>query len=136
MNEKRSAICGLIFYEISAVSFDSMIGARDARLVILSPGIELPVVGASLTENHSTSGSFVDVEFSARISNTSEPMEKTILQCTDRYGVLLLKYTDGTRRVLGSKSSPILMTYEKKGIPASFEMLVKGSQPELSKIIP
>ena len=80
MNEKRSAICGLIFYEISAVSFDSMIGARDARLTILSPGIELPVVGASLTENHSTRGSFVDVEFSARISNTSEPMEKTILQ--------------------------------------------------------
>ena len=98
MNEKRSAICGLIFYEISAVSFDSMIGARDARLVILSPGIELPVVGAFLTENHSTTGGFVDVEFSARISDTSEPMEKTILQCTDRYGVLLLKYTDGTRR--------------------------------------
>ena len=136
MNEKRSAICRLTFYEISAVSFESIIGERDARLMVISPGIALPVVGASLAENRSATGGFVDVELSARITDTSAPMENTILQCTDRYGILLLEYTDATKRVLGSKNSPILMTYEKSGIPASFVLSVKGTQPELSKIIP
>lgn len=136
MNEKRSAICRLTFYEISAVSFESIIGERDARLMVVSPGIALPVVGASLAENRSATGGFVDVELSARITDTSASMENTILQCTDRYGVLLLEYTDATKRVLGTKSSPILMTYEKSGIPVSFVLSVKGTQPELSKITP
>lgn len=136
MNEKHSAICHLTFYEISAVSIDTGIGRPTAKLTVESDGIMLPTVGASLSEAQSASGSFVDIELSAKITDTSASMENLLLKCSYRYGVLVLHYTDGSKKLLGTLRSPILLTYEKSGIPAAFVLSVKGSQPEYAKFIP
>jgi len=136
MNEKHSAICHLTFYETAAVSIDTGIGRPTAKLTVESDGIILPAVGASLSEVRSASGSFVDIELSAKISDTSASMENLLLKCSYRYGVLVLHYTDGSKKLLGSLRSPILLTYEKSGIPAAFVLSVKGSQPEYAKFIP
>lgn len=136
MNEKHSAICHLTFYETVAVSIDTGIGRPTAKLTVKSDGIILPAVGASLSEVRSASGSFVDIELSAKITDTSASMENLLLQCSYRYGVLVLHYTDGSKKLLGSLRSPILLTYEKSGIPAAFVLSVKGSQPEYAKFIP
>lgn len=136
MNEKHSAICHLTFYETAAVSIDTVIGRPTAKLTVKSDGIILPAVGASLSEVRSASGSFVDIELSAKITDTSASMENLLLQCSYRYGVLVLHYTDGSKKLLGSLRSPILLTYEKSGIPAAFVLSVKGSQPEYAKFIP
>ncbi len=135
MNEKHSAICHLTFYEMAAVSIDTGIGRPTAKLTVKSDGIILPAVGASLSEVRSASGSFVDIELSAKISDTSASMENLLLKCSYRYGVLVLHYTDGSKKLLGSLRSPILLTYEKSGIPAAFVLSVKGSQPEYAKFI-
>ena len=136
MNEKHSAICHLTFYETDAVSIDTGIGRPTAKLTVKSDGIILPAVGASLSEVRLASGSFVDIELSAKITDTSASMENLLLQCSYRYGVLVLHYTDGSKKLLGSLRSPILLTYEKSGIPAAFVLSVKGSQPEYAKFIP
>lgn len=136
MNEKHSAICHLTFYEITAVSIDTGIGRPTAMLTVKSDGVELPVVSGELGEVRSSSGGFVDIELSAKITNTSASSENILLQCSYRYGVLVLHYTDGSKKLLGSARSPILMTYEKSGIPAAFVLSVKGSQPEYAKFIP
>ena len=136
MNEKHSAICHLTFYETAAVSIDTGFGRPTAKLTVKSDGIILPAVGASLSEVRSASGSFVDIELSAKITDTSASMENLLLQCSYRYGVLVLHYTDGSKKLLGSLRSPILLTYEKSGIPAAFVLSVKGSQPEYAKFIP
>ena len=136
MNEKHSAICHLTFYETAAVSIDTGFGRPTAKLTVKSDGIILPAVGASLSEVRSASGSFVDIELSAKITDTSASMENLLLQCSYRYGVLVLHYTDGSKKLLGTLRSPILLTYEKSGIPAAFVLSVKGSQPEYAKFIP
>lgn len=136
MNEKHSAICHLTFYETAAVSIDTGFGRPTAKLTVKSDGIILPAVGASLSEVRSASGSFVDIELSAKITDTSASMENLLLQCSYRYGVLVLHYTDGSKMLLGTLCSPILLTYEKSGIPAAFVLSVKGSQPEYAKFIP
>lgn len=136
MNEKHSAICHLTFYKTAAVSIDTGIGRPTAKLTVKSDGNILPAVGASLSEVRSASGSFVDIELSAKITDTSASMENLLLQCSYRYGVLVLHYTDGSKKLLGSLRSPILLTYEKSGIPAAFVLSVKGSQPEYAKFIP
>lgn len=136
MNEKHSAICHLTFFEKTSVSIDTGIGRPTAKLTVESDGITLPAVGASLSEIRSASGSFVNVEFSARITDTSASMENLLLQCSYRYGVLVLHYTDGSKKLLGTVGSPILITYEKSGIPAAFVLSIKGTQPEYAKFLP
>ena len=136
MNEKRSAICHLTFYDIAVVSINTSIGMPVASLTVKSDGVILPVVGASLSEVQSSSGSFVDIELSAKITDTSKPMVNLLSNCSYRYGVLVLRYTDGSKKLLGTPNSPILLTYEKSGIPAAFVLSVKGSQPEYAKFIP
>ena len=74
-------------------------------------------------------------EFSAKITDTSAGSEDLLLQCSYRYGVLVLHYTDGSKKLLGSVKTPIMMTYEKTGIPASFVLGVRGTQPEYAKFI-
>lgn len=135
MNDKHSAICHLIFYELSAISIQSKIGVPTAKLTINSEGIKLPVTGASLSEVRPANGSFVDIELSAKITDTSVSSEDMLLQCSYRYGVLELHYTDGSKKLLGSMQSPIFLTYEKSGIPAAFVLSVKGTQPEYTKFI-
>ena len=136
MNEKLSAICHMTFYETAAISIDTGFGIPTAELTIKYDGILLPTVGASLSEVRSASGSFVDIELSAKITDTSPSMENLLLKCSYQYGVLVLHYTDGSKKLLGTLRSPILLTYEKSGIPASFVLSVKGSQPEYAKFIP
>ena len=75
MNEKLSAICHMTFYEIAAISIDTGFGIPTAELTIKYDGILLPTVGASLSEVRSASGSFVDIELSAKITDTSPSME-------------------------------------------------------------
>ena len=135
MNDKHSAICHLIFYELSAISIQSRIGVPTAKLTIITEGIKLPVTSTSLSEVRSANGSFVDIELSAKITDTSVSSEDMLLQCSYRYGILELHYTDGSRKLLGSKQSPVFLTYEKSGIPAAFILSVKGAQPEYAKFI-
>ena len=98
-------------------------------------GCMLPVVGCTLSEIRSSKGNFVDIELSARITDTSSESENRLLLCTYRYGVLVLEYTDGCKRVLGSNQAPIIISYEKTGIPAAFVLNVKGTLPEYSKLL-
>lgn len=135
MNEKHSAICKLTFYETSSVSVNSVYGKPVAKLTIQAEGCMLPVVGCTLSEIRSSTGSFVDVELSARITDTSSVSEDRLLLCAYRYGVLVLEYTDGSKRVFGSNQAPVIITYEKTGIPAAFVLAVKGAQPEFSKLL-
>ena len=135
MNEKHSAIFKVSFYDISSVSVYTKVGRPKANLIVSSEGVELKTVGASLSESRSASGNFVDIEFSAKITDTSAGSEDLLLQCSYRYGVLVLHYTDGSKKLLGSVKTPIMMTYEKTGIPASFVLGVRGTQPEYAKFI-
>lgn len=136
MNEKHSAICQLTFYDISDVTIQTAIGRPTATLKVLADGIELPVVGAELTEVRSGVGGLVNIELSAKITDTSVSSEDRLLECSFRYGVLVLHYTDDSKKLLGSEQSPIFISYEKSGIPAAFVLSVKGTQPEYAKFIP
>lgn len=136
MNEKHSAICQLTFYDISDVTIQTAIGRSTATLKVLADGFELPVVGAELTEVRSGVGGLVNIELSAKITDTSVSSEDRLLECSFRYGVLVLHYTDDSKKLLGSEQSPIFISYEKSGIPAAFVLSVKGTQPEYAKFIP
>lgn len=136
MNEKHSAICQLTFYDISDVTIQTAIGRPTATLTVLADGIELPIVGAELTEVRSGVGGLVNIELSAKITDTSLSSEERLMECSFRYGVLVLHYTDGSKKLLGSDQSPVLISYEKSGIPAAFVLSVKGTQPEYAKFLP
>lgn len=136
MDEKHSAICQLTFYDISDVTIQTAIGRSTAALTVLSDGVELPVVGTELKEVRSGVGGLVNIELSAKITDTSVSSENRLMECSFRYGVLVLHYTDGSKRLLGSELSPVFISYEKSGIPAAFVLSVKGSQPEYAKYIP
>lgn len=136
MNEKHSAICQLTFYDISDVTIQTAIGRPTATLKVLADGFELPVVGTELTEVRSGVGGLVNIELSAKITDTSVSSEDRLLECSFRYGVLVLHYTDDSKKLLGSEQSPIFISYEKSGIPAAFVLSVKGTQPEYAKFIP
>jgi len=136
MNEKHSAICHLTFYDISDVTIQTAIGRPIASLTVLADGVELPVVGTELIEARTGLGGLVNIELSAKVTDTSASSEELLMECSYRYGVLVLHYTDGRKKLLGSEQSPIFLSYEKSGIPAAFVLSVKGSQPEYAKFIP
>lgn len=135
MNEKHAAICHLTFFESGKYTFSSVLGYGSAVFTAHEDGIRLPVVGAELSEIRSAVGNSVEVELSARITDTSKASEDRLTDATFRYGVIVLGYTDGTKRLLGTPYSPIYMEYEKSGIPASFVLSIKGIQPEPAKLL-
>ena len=135
MNEKCASICSLTFYDISEVSIKTRIGWPKAILTKISNGIKLKAVGTVLSEARSVDGSSVNIDLSAKITDTSATSEDTLLQCSYRYGVLVLHYSDGSKKLLGSEQSPILLSYEKSGLPAAVVLSVKGEQPEFAKFI-
>lgn len=134
MNQKRSAI-----YRLTYLAPDAQVNHRIGRSTVTIPasagGIVLPVSATELSERKDDSGNFVEVELSARITDTSAASEDRLLSSAFRYGMFILDYTDGTRRLLGTPQAPVLMTYSKSGVHSAFELSIKGVTPEFSKQI-
>lgn len=135
MDSKHSSICHLTFYECDSITINYVIGQPTAVISSSGKGVDLPVVGAVLNEFRSSLGNFIQVEFSAKITDTSKASESKLLTACYRYGVLILEYTDGSKKLLGTDSNPITMNYEKAGTPASFQLSINSLQAEYSKFV-
>lgn len=135
MNNKRAAIWRMTFFPIDALAVTSAFGSPVAKVTSLTDGVVLPVTAAELSELRPNTANFVQMQFKARITDTSKSSEEKLLGVTFQYGVFILDYTDGTRRLLGTNTSPVILVYEKSGIHAAFELSISSEQPEYSKII-
>lgn len=135
MNEKHAAICKVAFLPVKGVKVESPIGATSAKLVSFSSCIRIPSSSAELQENRKSPGEPVDVQFVATLTDTSPGSLELLRNVTYLYGLLILQYTDGSFRLLGTPDSPILVTYEKNGTPAVYELQVSTQQPEFSKTL-
>lgn len=135
MNNKHAAICRLTFYEVDGLTMTSAFGSPVTTAVPMTTGVILPVSAAELSEKRQNTGSFVEMQFKARLTDTSLSSEKKLISAAYRYGVCILDYTDGSRRLLGTNRSPIVLTYEKSGIHSAFELSISSYQPEFSKNI-
>lgn len=132
---KRAAIWRMTFFPVDTLTVTSAFGSPVAKVTSETGGVVLPVTAAELTELRPNTANFVQMQFKGRITDTSKTSEELLLGVTFQYGVFILDYTDGTRRLLGTNTSPVILVYEKSGVHSAFELFIRSEQPEYSKII-
>lgn len=135
MNNKTASICAMSFYPLDGTSINWIIGNNRVTVENSIQPIPVDATGISLNENRQTPGSFIEIELSAKVTDTSEVSEKKLGEVCYKFGMIALKYTNGVTKLLGSRMAPIMLTYQKVNTPAVFELSCKASQPEFSKFL-
>lgn len=120
--------------QIKSVGFTWIENAK----IIHRPGSSKAVVNAMWTEIHATKATCSDktdeagmhtVELSAVCTDTSCLEYMMLVELFDRPGILLLKYTDGSRCIVGDEEFPVWVSVHQSDSPLVFNLSCKRTAP-------
>ena len=130
-NDKRAAVCSLAFLPISQATVRNYPG---------SPGIEVqgtftpvPISSGEYRET-GEAGYPVEQELESVVTDTSSARLNEIRTLFAEAGLVLLDFTNGERRVVGSDEFPVQVNTELSGTPATLSLTFKRDSPEPAKV--
>lgn len=127
---KRKQICGMSFIPITSAGVVNMPGDKYIR--VSGDFVKVPISSGEFTEEH-TDGSPVKQTLSATVTDTGIDMAALLENLFYREGLLLIRTTDGAKKVIGTDEFPVLVTLSQSGSPAVYQLSFDRESPEPAK---
>ena len=135
-NNLRAVICGIAIIPTDRMTMSPHIGIDTVTITANGITIEFNrVQSASFTEKRSESGDFINQEFDSVFTDTSETVTLDRRQLADTDAIILIKYSNGDVRVIGTDLAPVRCEVEEAGSPRTFRVSFKRKSPEFSKFV-
>ena len=135
MNNKIAAICGWSVLPLGSADVNNIIGSPTISVTNIRKSYDFSVTNAELVEKQKERGGFVEVSLSAKVTESSLEMENKLIVAENLTCMIILHYTDGSQKLVGSPASPVFMLRKKSGKYAATEVTVTSVQPEFAKYI-
>ena len=135
-NNLRAVICGIAIVPTDSMTMGPHIGIDTT--VITANGITIEfnrVQSASFSEKRSESGDFINQEFDSVFTDTSGTATLDHRQLADTDAIILIKYSNGDVRVIGTDLAPVRCEVEEAGSPRTFRVSFRRKSPEFSKFV-
>lgn len=94
----------------------------------------IPVSSGEFKEKN-VAGELTEQELKAVVTDTGALFSNSLRDLLCREGLVRLKFTNGTERVVGTDQFPVVVTLQESGSPAAFTLSFKRSSPEPAKIL-
>ena len=135
-NNLRAVICGIAIVPTDSMTMGPHIGIDTVTIAANGITIEFNrVQSASFTEKRSESGDFVNQEFDSVFTDTSETVTLNHRQLADTDAIILIKYSNGDVRAIGTDLAPVRCEVEEAGSPRTFRVSFRRKSPEFSKFV-
>lgn len=125
-------------YSVSLVQVEEIIKMMDIpgnnQVCIKAPQILLKPSSVEYSEEEEEAGSFFKVELKIKLTDTSFEAQEEYRKLSSQYLIILLYYSNGIVKVVGSKRVPVRLAFSLKGNPTVVELSFKENLPEKSKI--
>lgn len=132
--DKTSAI-----YRVSMIDPNEVVEVQnvigDNQVKVTGTRLNLHPSSVDFSEEESDSGDFFTVELKIKMTNTSVTSQNQYHSFSGRYWVVLLHYSNGVIKMVGTKRMPLNFLYTNSGTPAVVTLSYKGNLPEKSKIV-
>ena len=127
----RATVYSISYAAISESTINNVIGGCDIQF----SGVweKLPCAEVEFSEKLASDGCNVDLK--VKIADTGNDMGKQLRALTSIYTVVLLRFSDGIDRVLGTAECPVRFSLDIKGSPSHYLLRYKGLQPEFPKSV-
>ena len=134
-NNKRAVICGVAVLPLLGISMSAPIG-RHTVTITGSGGVEYyRVQSASFSEKKAESGDYVEQEMECIFTDTSQESVEEKMSFTTQEILVLLKYSNGQVKVIGTDLAPVRANIEISGTPLTVRIAFKRKSPEFSKFL-
>lgn len=133
VNDKRVSVCGICFLQTNNTDIQNVPGDKTIRLS--GDWIEINISSGEWKEELKKLGEPVEQELKAVVTDTSFNNELKLRDLFSKDGLVLLKLTNGDKKVVGSDEFPIYVSMERSGEPAKITLSFKRSSPEPAKIL-
>lgn len=131
-NNRRSQICGMCFLPISNAQVENTPGTDYIK--VSGEWVDLGVSSGELKEKQDFIGAVVEQELKAVVTDTGENNTRLIRALITNEGLVLLKMTNGSHKVVGTDQFPVSISLENSGSPAKLTLSFKRSSPESAKL--
>ena len=135
-NNLRAVICGIAIVPTDRMTMSPNIGIDTVTITANGITIEFNRVQSdSFSEKKSESGDFINQEFDSVFTDTSETVTLDHRQLADTDAIILIKYSNGDVRVIGTDLAPVRCEVEEAGSPRTFRVSFRRKSPEFSKFV-
>ena len=135
-NNLRAVICGIAVVPTDSITMGPHIGIDTVTINANGITIEFNrVQSSSFSEKRSESGDFINQEFDSVFTDTSETATLDHRQLADTDAIILIKYSNGDIRVIGTDLAPVRCEVEDAGSPRTFRVSFRRKSPEFSKFV-
>lgn len=131
-SDKRSQICGMCFLPISKAQVENTPGTDYIK--VSGEWTDLGVSSGELKEKQDSVGAVVEQELKAVVTDTGENNTRLMHDLITNEGLVLLKMTNGSHKVVGTDQFPVSISLENSGSPAKLTLSFKRNSPESAKL--
>lgn len=134
-NDKRAVICGIAILPVADIGMVMMLG-KPTVSITGTGGVEyMRVQGASFSEKRGESGDYVEQEFECVFTDTSPTGVYARREYVDQDVIVLVRYSHGEVRVIGTAFAPVRLNEEESGSPMTVKVSFKRKSPEFAKFL-
>lgn len=131
-DDKRAQICGMGFIPVTAAVVKNVPGLETIQ--VSGEWILLPVSSGEFKEKN-VSGELTEQELKAVVTDTGSSFSTLLHDLVRREGLVRLKFTNGSERVVGTDHFPVMMSLQESGSSAAFTLSFKRNSPEPAKFL-
>lgn len=131
-DDKRAQICGMGFIPVTAAVVKNVPGLETIQ--VSGEWTLLPVSSGEFKEKI-VSGEVTEQELKAVVTDTGSSFSTLLRDLVRREGLVRLRFTNGSERVVGTDHFPVMMSLQESGSPAAFTLSFKRNSPEPAKFL-
>lgn len=128
-DDKRAQLCEMYFSPVRNTVCHNIPGTYDIE--VQGEWTKIPISSGEYKE---TSGDVIEQELKATVTNTQNSFWALLQELLRNEGLLRLKFTNETEKIVGSDQFPVLLTTELSGSPTRLTVSFKRNSPEVAKI--
>lgn len=133
LETKRSSICGVDIQLAADAGIINVFGLETIKVGYSWFKLKPSVV--EFNEQKQDDGHFYNVSLAITFTDTSYRLRIELNKFLQTEVVVRISYSDGTVKIVGTDTCPLVFIPVYTGNPSVFRMSYNGSQPELSKFV-
>lgn len=131
-DDKRAQICGMGFIPVTAAVVKNVPGLETIQ--VSGEWTLLPVSSGEFKEKI-VSGELTEQELKAVVTDTGSSFSTLLRDLVRREGLVRLRFTNESEKVVGTDHFPVMMSLQESGSPAAFTLSFKRNSPEPAKFL-
>lgn len=131
-DDKRVQICGMGFIPVTAAVVKNVPGLETIQ--VSGEWTLLPVSSGEFKEKI-VSGELTEQELKAVVTDTGSSFSTLLRDLVRREGLVRLRFTNESEKVVGTDHFPVMMSLQESGSPAAFTLSFKRNSPEPAKFL-